>query len=171
MHVAAEALTPVERDGALRGNFTPSAEEISFCRMNRRGLKITAAITSLCALAVYSIAVAPEICHHGCTSGLLLLVVVLVAVSIISCSGLCVTARRHSELGESAPFVCGCQRKDHDVMSWACFLGILFFFLGAFAAYTWEYAMFTCMIFFCIVGAVGCGGIWGTRPARVDNIV
>ena len=168
LHVAAEPRTPVERSGGA-GTFTSPTAEPSFLGLNRRWLKMLAVVTSLCALAVYSIAIAPRTCHNGCVGGLVLLAILLTLSAIISCTGLCVTARRYNELGETSIFVCGCQRKDHDVMSWAMFLGVLFLFLWAAATYTWAYAMFLYMLFFCIVGAVGCGGIWGTRPDRFSG--
>jgi predicted Co/Zn/Cd cation transporter (cation efflux family) len=121
----------VDRGNAAYRNHAPSPEERLFCGISRRGLKIYATITSLCALAVYAIAVALNICHDGCTRGLLILALVLAIVSIFSCTGLCVTARSHGELGESTHFFCGCQKKYHDVLSMACLLGLVFFFLVA----------------------------------------
>ena len=127
--------------------------------LSRVELKVLIVGSSLLALTFFCIAVAPTVCRHGCALSLGLLAICVVIASALACNGLCIVGNAEQET-----LCCGCNRKEHDVLSFGGFLcGFLFFFLAILASWTWSGAMLYCMLFFCVTGCIGLGGLQGTH--------
>mmetsp|Transcript_48777 Transcript_48777/g.110694 ORF Transcript_48777/g.110694 Transcript_48777/m.110694 type:complete len:217 (-) Transcript_48777:32-682(-) len=160
---------PVEQQAVAAGTERSpsfSLSEYTFFGMNRSGVKFFSVATSLVALIVLSVITAPSSCaqeSRGCREGFGLLLLTCFGLSLCGCIGLCETA---SVLESKPPITCcGCKRKEHEhLIVYGFGLGVVFFFLSVAASWSWELAMAYFMVFFCVLGCVGLGGVNSTRP-------
>lgn len=132
-----------------------------FCGMKRGQVLNVTVLSSLTWILMWCLSTAPTVCtSRSCDFTLGFFVVVVGVFSLAMCSGLCVVVPPEAR-GRNY-FCCGCSRKEHDGLAAGCIPGMIFFVLLLFSSWTWSSSMASCMLFFCVVGCIGLGGLQNT---------
>jgi len=140
-----------------------TTENGEYCALSRPSLKLLAIFLSVLTIILLCIATAPFCRESTCYYALVVPAVLLAALSVVACSGMCV-------ISPEINHCCGCNRVEHKNMAvTGSVMGITFFILALAASYSWVAAMAYLFLFFCTIGFVGTFGLLSVDGAVVDT--